>query len=184
MRSNAVVVFVGRPLTGKTYFINQLLDQEQKKVLIYDLNNEPKYRHFPKMTVDKIPYWKSGKYRVFTPDADELLEAIQKDVRNATIVLEDATSYITANTTRILRKILVSRRHWNLDIFLTFHSLNLVPPVVFELCNYVVVKKTHDSEKKLAKIDKIPNPEQLLKAWQKVMKDKNEFKQITVQTHA
>lgn len=184
MRANCVVVFVGRPRTGKTFYINQLIENEKKKVLIYDLNNEQKYRHYPKMDIGQLPAWKAGKYRLFTDDAEKLLDYIHLHVRNATIVLEDATSYINNNTTKILRKILVSRRHWNLDIFLTFHGLNMVPPVVFELCNFVVVKKTNDNEKKLARIDKIPNPDQLINAWKKVMKDKNEFKQITVRTHA
>ncbi len=184
MRANAVVVFVGKPRTGKTVELLKSIDRDKKKVLIYDLNNEPKYRKFPKMPLDKLPTWKAGKYRVFTHDAAGLLKDIADNVRNATVVLEDATSYLNSNTNAILQKLLVSRRHWNLDIFLTFHSLNRVPPLVYEMSNFIVIKKTQDSSRKLYKMDKIPNPDALIEAWKRVNASPNEFEQITIQTNA
>lgn len=183
-RPNYVIVLVGAPRTGKTFYLDNLIAKEKKKVLIYDVNNEKNWRKYPQMALHQVPLWKSGKYRLFTDDTEQLFTHIYQSVRNASIVLEDATSYINNNTAAILKKILVSRRHWNLDVYLTFHGLNMVPPLVYELCNFIVVKKTNDNVRKLKRIDKIPNPDELLTAWEYVKNSKNQYEQKTVKIHA
>lgn len=182
-RQNLIVVIVGKPNTGKTFYTLRLIDKAKKKVVIFDLNNEEKYRKFKLVNTAEVVRLKSGKVRTFTNQPEQLLQAVHDHVRNAMVIFEDSTSYVNSSTTQLFRKILVSRRHWNLDIIFTFHSLNLVPPVIFELCNYVVVKKTQDTEKKLRRIDKIPNPDELLTAWRTVQASKDPYAQMTVQAH-
>ena len=170
-RPNYVTVLIGAPNTGKTTELLKLIGSIGKRQLIFDLNNEPKYKTFPSMPVDRISRWRADSlktYRIFHSEPEVVIQKIHDHLRNAVLVLEDATSYIDPTTTRILRKILVSRRHWNLDIFLTFHSLATVPPLVFGMCNFIVLKKTNENAKKIKGMDKIPNPNSLLQSWEEV----------------
>ncbi|MEQ8628096.1 hypothetical protein [Ekhidna sp.] len=183
IRPNYVTVLVGAPNTGKTTELLKLVNAIPKRALIFDLNNEEKYRAFPRMALGKLPSWKresKSKYRIFHSEPEIVIQSIHDNLRNATLVLEDATSYMDPSTTRVIRKILVSRRHWNLDIFLTFHSLSVVPPVVFSMCNWIVLKKTNENMKKIKGMDKLPNPDELVKAWEKVNAHKDPYFQQTI----
>ena len=182
-RPNAVAILVGAPRTGKTTLTKAIIEGSHKKVLIYDVNNEEAYNGFKRMPLDKLPVWRGGKWKVFTDDAEDLIYQIYQNVRNATIIFEDATSYINRETAKYLRKILVSRRHMNLDIIFSFHSLNQVPPMIYEMSNYISLKKTNDTIQKVKGLSKLPNPDDVLKAFEKVRKSKDPFVTVTVKTN-
>ena len=182
-RANAVAILVGAPRTGKTTLTKAIIEASKKKVLIYDVNNEEAYDDFKRMPLKKIPGWRSGKFKVFTDDPEELIYQIYQNVRNATIIFEDATSYINRDTTKYLRKILVSRRHMNLDIIFSFHSLNQVPPMIYEMSNYISLKKTNDTIQKVKGLNKLPNPDDVLKAFDKVRNSKDPYITVTVKTN-
>ncbi|MEL6558341.1 MAG: ATP-binding protein [Bacteroidota bacterium] len=182
-RPNAVAILVGAPRTGKTTLTKKLIEASNKKVLIYDVNNEEAYDDYKRMPLKKLRGWKGGKWKVFTDDAEELIYQIYANVRNATIIFEDATSYINRDTAKYLRKILVSRRHMNLDIIFSFHSLNQVPPMIYEMSNYISLKKTNDTIQKVKGLNKLPNPDDVMKAFTKVHKSKDPFVTVTVKTN-
>ncbi|MDJ1505012.1 hypothetical protein [Xanthocytophaga agilis] len=158
---------------------------KNKGVLIYDVNNEDAYRQFPKMEFKNLPRWKStGVYRIFHPDTDSFIDAIPANVYNACVVLEDATAYVNSNIQESLNWLLVDRRHRNVDLILTFHSFRVIPPKVLDKCNYIIVGKTGDAEKYLKNLEKLPNPEEFMKVWQRVMKHESNFYREVVATNA
>lgn len=182
-RPNYITVLIGAPNTGKTFELLKLINAIPKRALIFDLNNEPKYKAFPRMKLEQLPRWKgdsSTKYRIFHSEPETVIQSIHDHLRNATLVLEDATSYVHGNTSKIVTKILVSRRHWNLDVFLTFHSLSVVPPVVFSMCNFIVLKKSNENMRKIKGMDKIPNPDAVLNAWHTVNAHKDPYYQKVI----
>lgn len=187
MRPNYVIVLVGARRTGKTTELVKLIDKCKKKVLIYDINNEKIYRKYPQMNLSQLPAWRSGKYRIFAPPEvmlEKILECSKPPapyhLRNTAIILDDASKYIFPNSTRMLKDLLVSCRHWNQDIFLTFHSISVIPPEVFTYTNYLLIKKTSENIKKIRSMDKVPNPEEVIKAWEAVVAHKDQYYQKTV----
>jgi AAA+ ATPase superfamily predicted ATPase len=67
-----------------------------------------------------------------------------KDVRNSTIVFEEATTLFKYRSTMEVTKLLVqsSTRHKNNNIFFVFHGLIYVPDDILTLCNYMFLKRT------------------------------------------
>lgn len=185
IRPNYVILVVGRPRTGKTTYILELIKRATKAVLVYDLNNEEKYWSFPQMPFEKLLSWKhKGKYRLFHDDEKELLEALNANAYNAMLVLEDATAYIQPNVQPPVKRMLVSRRHRNLDIVFTFHSFNRVPPLLFEMSNYIVIGKTNDPIHNNVSIKKVPNFERVREVWERVQSHPSEYYRETVATNA
>ena len=186
-RLNAVTVLVGAPGTGKTTYAKQIIEQmgTARGVLIYDNNREKAYRGYKSMQLEHFPYWKkTGVYRLFTGDLSALLDALYAHGRNMSLVLEDSTSYLTGNVDEIVRRLLTERRHRNLDILFTYHSLGRIPPMVYEMCNFLVIGKTNDSVAKLRELSKLPNPDQVLQTWQRVKAHPDKYYRETVVCNA
>jgi hypothetical protein len=187
MRPNAVIVSVGRPRTGKTTFNLQLIQAiaEQKGVLIFDLNGEAAFKDFPVMPFDKLPGWKSkGIYRIFHDDPEEFISAVRRYVYNAAVVFEDTTAYIDSSISDNLKRLLVDRRHRNVDMIFSFHSLRVIPPKLLDFTNYMIVGKTGDSEKYLKNLEKLPNPEHFISVWQRVMQNPSNFYREIIEANA
>lgn len=186
-RLNAVTVLVGAPGTGKTTYAKKIIENmgSSRGVLIFDNNREKAYREYNSMKLERFPYWKKkGVYRLFTGDLDAFLTALYDYGRNMSLVLEDSTSYLTGNVDEKVRKLLTERRHRNLDILFTYHSLSRIPPMVYEMCNFLVIGKTNDSVAKLKELSKLPNPAQVLETWQKVKASPDKYYRETVVCNA
>lgn len=70
-----------------------------------------------------------------------------KKIKNTNIVWEDATGYVRGKQQKELIQLVQQRRHsFNNWIFL-FHSINRIPPEIFEFSNYVFIFKTGDNLK-------------------------------------
>ncbi|MBO0930351.1 hypothetical protein [Fibrella aquatilis] len=185
-RANLVVLRVGFPRTGKTVHLKRLIETagQKKGVLIYDINNEAKYQDYPQITLAQLAKWKStGIYRIFSDDDQAVLAAIYKYAYNCMVVFEDATAYIKPNVQDEIRKLLVSRRHRNLDLLFTFHSLNRVPKQLYEMTNLLVLGKTSDGIENGGTLQKVPNFELVKAAWQRVQahESRYHYEVITIQ---
>jgi hypothetical protein len=186
MRHNVVINRVGAPRTGKTTHVLKLIEESAtaRGVLIFDVNNEEKYQRFPLMPLDKLQHWKkTGIYRLFSDDDQAIIQALYKWAYNCLIVFEDATAYIRPNVQDEIRKLLVSRRHRGLDMLFTFHSLNRVPPLLYEMTNYIVLGKTNDPLDQSSSISKVPNFATVRAAWDRVQAHPSPyyFEQIAIQ---
>jgi hypothetical protein len=185
MRVNQVIVMVGRPHTGKTQHIVKLIAHHTKRVIVYDVQNEKKYQHLQKVTLaDLADLDPMGKYRLFHADASEVAANLYRKAPNSLIVFEDATSYIDGSPTKEIKSILVGRRHRNQDLIFPFHSLKIIPPKVLDLTNLLAIRKTNDNIAKLRELDKLPNRDQVIRAWERVQRHPNEFHYELVTCHA
>lgn len=178
LRNRKIVVYAGMPGCGKTTdilkTINAFLKQHPKeKVIIYDINREKAYAHFPAIDVDKIPFVKSGVYRIVSSDYEGVLKALSETFRNGLVVLEDANYYLTAARNMTLWQILVSRRHMGMDVILTFHSLARVPPYLYEMLNVICLFKTNENVDRVK--SKIPNFDKVEKIKNKINKHPNKY---------
>lgn len=126
------ILNVGRPKAGKTTMTKKILngyvkDGRKKDFCIYDVNNEyAEFHDEPFLTYE------------------DWIESI-KDVKNKIILVEEATIFFsTRSSDKILKELLVRRRHTNNVIILNFHSINDIPKYIFNLTNYVILFKTND----------------------------------------
>jgi nucleoside-triphosphatase THEP1 len=184
-RSNKVILIIGKPEVGKTTYLKSIISNyNSNKLLINDVNNEEKYKEFPKLNIEDLERWKSGKYRVFTDDEEALFEAIYLHLYNCMIIFEDATSYMEGKVSKYIRKLLTSRRHRNMDMIFTFHSLADVPPLCYRLSNYITLFKTEDSIHNGGEIKKVPNFQKVKEVWERVNRNPSQYYYETVKTGA
>ena len=152
-------ILIGRRKTGKTTLSKKLLAARQKNmpVMIYDINKEYQ-TEYPKKFVD---------FEVF------LEQITDESVKNTYILVEEATIFFdTSSRFEEMKNLLVRARHTGNVIQLNFHSWLSVPKNIINLCDYVVVFKTNDTEKTL--LAKYDNPD-LKAAFFEARESKNEF---------
>jgi hypothetical protein len=124
------ILNVGATKTGKTTATKELLSNfNNSNLYIYDVNNE--YRDFYK-----------GSFLKF----DEFLNKV-KSLKNSIIVFEEATIFFThKNCNQIITDMIVRKRHTNNIIILNFHSMRKVPMYIFDLTDYIILRKTNDNQ--------------------------------------
>lgn len=183
-RLNVINLVVGAPGHGKTTKILELLKRYPRKILIYDINKEKAYSDFPLIELKDIRFHSHGIARVFTPDTRALVDAIDKHYYNGLVVFEDATKYLPSGVANVFswRSIFTNYRHRNRDYIFTFHSLNRIPPFVYEMSNYITLFKT--KEQFDGSLKKVPNFSVVQTAYNKVQKAKDKFYNVTVSTGA
>lgn len=159
MRTNKIIIIVGTRNTGKTDFAKNLLDDfPQPKSLIVDVldnpvwhnlktHNHPEWveRVVPIMPVEKLPYHKSGLYRVYSSDIRTLEAMIEEHVSNTVVVFEDATRWFKPNLTDAQLRYILNSKQVNCDLVLVFHNLRKVPRDVVSNADYLVLFKTGEA---------------------------------------
>lgn len=156
MKSNLILGMTG---TGKSYFIKSevLTRPDIKNFFIFDI-----YREYgpddedviklkiPSVPVCKIQDYKGGKFRC-VPESDDIDEDFERLIKhcstlvNVSVIAEDCTTFLGSHSHKLLKKLLVEKRHTNMQYFLLFHSFNRIPNFVYELSNWVVFGKTNES---------------------------------------
>jgi len=124
------ILVVGKTGSGKTTLVKSLLKKANKKSLfLYDVNNE--YKEFVTEAVEL-------DFDIFAERA--------KNLTNAVILFEEATIFLSNKGSNFnLKNILVRKRHTKNTVILVFHSFRTIPRYVFDLCNFIAVKKTSDN---------------------------------------
>lgn len=159
MRTNKIIAIVGTRNTGKTDFTKNLIDEfPQPKKIIVDVldnpvwhnlktHNHPEWesRKVPAMPLEKLPYHKSGMYRVFSSDMKYLEKTISEEVANCLVVFEDATRWFKPNLTDAQLRYLLNSKQLNCDVVLVFHNLRKVPRDVVSNADFLVLLKTGES---------------------------------------
>lgn len=156
---------VGKTGTGKTTVSKYSLINypNYDSIFVYDVNNE--YSEFYESPTGKLQ------------DIDEFMIMV-KQLENSYILFEEATIFFeTRSTDKILKDMLVRKRHTNNIITLNFHSIAMIPKYVFSLVNYVTVFKTIDNIDEVKRKYNNPN---FLRAFQFVNNSDNPYKKYTV----
>ena len=172
MRKNATIIIVGQKGTGKTTLSKKLLEQSKvPKKLVFDPTGQEAWQSYPRINPAHLPYWKKGAKRLFEEDTEEMLRLINQHVRDTFIVFDDASAYIDFIVKTEIKSLLTRNRHHNNDLIYIFHSLRLVPVRLYEYASHLILFKTNDSEKHLRKLDKVPQIEEIIKAYELVQRE-------------
>ncbi len=186
MRINQVSAILGRRGTGKTVYVKKLIDKykeslPEQKILIVDTLDHPSYRHIPVMTIDQIKYWHTPSiYRIYEGSPDDILNEISKNLSNALIVLEDASKYVRYRLQDSIRQFIFDSKQKNLDIVMLFHGFGATPVELFRVVDNIVLFKTdHPQTRK----NVIPNYDEVLNVYNRIMKSENPYYNETVRTY-
>lgn len=167
MRTNKVSIVVGTRGTGKTDYIKNglVLSIGNRKQLIVDTFDSPVWHNLetflnpsqkniivPSMPLEKLAYWSTGRYRIFSSDTDFIMGLITNHAYNCTIVFEDATKYIGSKLTKDMRFFVLDSKQKDLDLIFIFHSLGQIPSDLIRVADNITLFKTND-RKVPSKID-------------------------------
>lgn len=122
-RQPNVFIIVGGRGCGKTYFLEHSLKQDN--TIVFELVKTNRWQGYKK-------YF----YEDFENGAINM-----RDIANKKIVFEDATAYVNSNMKNGLKKLIVFSKQIGCDVFVVFHSVNIIPPFMWLLFNYIVLFK-------------------------------------------
>lgn len=191
MAANIVSLVAGARGTGKTDFVKNevIYPSPLPKKLIIDTFDSAIWRNMetfihperaqiqiPLISVEKIPYWKSGLYRVASSEPDEIFSTIDQSVKNALLVFEDATKYIGSTLTKSTKKFIYDSKQKNVNICLIFHSLSAIPPELVRAADLLTLFKTNEGYPSKTKY---PFPE-IIPAMDFVRNSDNHFENVTL----
>ncbi|NJK98341.1 MAG: hypothetical protein HC905_28555 [Bacteroidales bacterium] len=158
-RVNYITLIIGTRGTGKTTFVKGLeklkiegvidvyKDRDPKqKILIVDLFDNPVWNEVPTISIEKLSRWKSGTYRIFHNNSNELMTILNRYCYNTVIFFEDATKYVQNSLDENLRRLLIDSKQKNLVMFFfAFNYLMAVPPQLVRISDFLVLFKTNES---------------------------------------
>lgn len=126
------ILVVGRTKSGKTTAVKKILSALNMRKEIYDVQRE----------------YNTGKP---LPDMEDFLN-LAAGLTETCIVFEEATIFFSnRGDEKVLKRILVSKRHTRNIIILCFHSLRSVPTYIFDLTDFYVLHKTNDNVRLIEK---------------------------------
>lgn len=159
-RTNKVILIAGARGTGKTDFVKKLYYKSRNnfpKALLVDVFDSDNWHNlevhdhpeWKNQQVDTIPlrkfqYWKAGYGRMYSGDAKEMMNLIQKFARNSFIVFEDAIRYIKSKLSEDESRFLFESKQKNLDLVFIYHALGQIPPDLLRAADILVLFKTNE----------------------------------------
>jgi hypothetical protein len=143
-----------------------------------DTFDHPAYRHIPRINCAMLPRWRgAGVFRIFGECTDQTLEYIDKYVRNALILFEDATKYIEPNLPKEVKRFIFDSKQKNLDLMFMFHGFSYCPPKLLRATDNAIIFKCDNPDYRKKEI---VGYEEIKQAWTEVMNDPNPYAQKTV----
>lgn len=145
MREAKVFILCGGRGTGKTYYLEKRL---------------PKYCTIV-IELYKTNRWEGYKKFFF----DDLVNhrVSYKELANSYVVFEDATSYISSNMSNEMRRLIIFSKQLGSDVFIVFHSINVIPPFLWYLWNYLILWNCAKPKRNASNADYY---NEILKKWQ------------------
>lgn len=171
---------VGMAGTGKTTLLRNVMGLYLKKgmkVLIVDDFDHPSYRDVPKITLENLPLWKGGIYRLIHPEInEEVLPALKEHLWNTFLVFEDCFKYVGNKFTKPMASLTINAKQTNVDIIFMYHCWAWVAKDLSRRCNaYIILKSLDTPESRFNKKD-APYLPLLMDAYADVMADSNQYR--------
>lgn len=163
MREAKVVLIIGGRGCGKTFLLENTLNKND--TIVIELYKTERWDGYDKIFFNDIA----------KDDFD------YKILANKNVVFEDATSYLASNLQNKIKQILIFSKQLGSDVFIVFHSVNVVPPFMWYLFNAIVLFRS--SKPKFTK-SIADFYDELLKKWQICMKaDEKKYHYEIIESH-
>lgn len=136
---------------------------------------------FARKMLDKVPADKRMEWNPMTTTqgAAEFIQAIQQPEHHGKIILiEDATPFFRKQQSAETVQALTLKRHRRQTFIFVFHSWRQTPPDILDFCDYVTLFKTRELFKYAH--DKLRHDQQLMSAYNQVMKHPDRHRHLTI----
>lgn len=197
-------LIIGINGTGKTTFCSKFFRvlSQYRPVFFVHIGVEKAFNEYPEVSIlnrSKIAHLKKGIYSVIAQDNSSFVQTttdvmngepikrierkdvfffVSQNIHNAIVVFDDVRNYLGDTIPQTLERLLIRRRQSMIDVFMTFHGLNLVPPKLFDYWTKIILFETGTSIERSK--HKIPDIDAIEAAVKKVnlaskTKHKNSF---------
>lgn len=99
---------------------------------------------------------------------ESLIDVADARSLNAMVVLEDCTNYVQFKASQRFQRLCNQREHFRCHVIMTYHSLQSVPRELFQYADFLILFKTGSNRKHIKGLDKIPNAEMVIRAFDMV----------------
>jgi len=142
-RKTKLVLIIGYNGTGKSTFVQKIIDNATKRVLICT-PHDVEWLQYDLIKSNKELVYFEGVKRIIVFDKNDL-ENVFKYYRGGLIVFDDCRVYFGSYTDPIIRKLLIERRQKMLDIVAVGHGFTEIPPSFFTFASELVLFRTKDN---------------------------------------
>ncbi len=156
-RGRLSTLVIGKKKQGKSTLIKQYITALHKAhnepALILVDNDPPAYDDFERLSDYNMLYkFVKGngiaKFYDFDNTNDDvefiILEYLRKHFVNGTLVIEDASPFVDGTAPRIVKRWFTNHKNYGIDLFTTFHSIDLPPKFLIRQTHKIVLFKTQD----------------------------------------
>lgn len=164
---SSTFIVIGAPGMGKSPFVRSMI--HNRRCLVFDVQNEygTKTKYEGQTPVGLTDDTTKPRSRYAGSDVNVFLK-LASTRKNSIIVFEEATAFFGGKTEKELRRYCINRFHTNNTTLFIFHSIQSVPPFIFDTANFAVLFKTMDVPKNI----KAKRPE-LLDAYEALKEQPN-----------
>ena len=149
MRYPISSILVGINGTGKTTFLKQILLKTvngNNRALI--VTPDPtEWKGVPEVRGNEISTFSGIRKIIYYKGC---MEEVQRNYSNGMFIMDDARTYIHAQSDDFMTWLQIRRRQVGIDIFAMFHGLTQVPPVFFTFATNLILFYTKDNIKRRA----------------------------------
>lgn len=125
-------IVVGMTGQGKSTFVKEMI--KDRRCFVFDVQLE--YN-------DLVSNPNAERARHVELDEALFVEQCSRR-RNTVCVFEEATGFFEGKLDKMLRRLVLSKRHTGNVFVFCFHSISAIPPRLMQLTNYVILFKTND----------------------------------------
>lgn len=141
--SNTYLV-IGAPGMGKSPFVRKMI--ANRRCIVFDVANEygtrVKYQGQAPVGLSTDTNHLRSRF-IETKDLKKFIQLCEQK-RDTVCVFEEATAFFQGRTQLDTVHLIINRLHTGNTYVFVFHSINAVPPRLFEMANFVVLFKTMD----------------------------------------
>lgn len=144
-RLNYMVLAIGQKGVGKSSQALKMAIATGKTIIVLDDVVNSVYVGFERIKREQLPNWKGARCIVEIDDFDECLKTLSQCQRNAFIICEDSSRYISSNISLTVKTFIVNHRKFNYDVAFMFHYLGEIPPYICKQYTHMLLFKTADN---------------------------------------
>lgn len=150
-----LTLVIGAPGQGKTPFCKKLIGGSNTGIAsqnawVFDINDEygPRTKYPGQIATNLTTNSTEARARYVGDDIDAFVKIAMRKM-NTVVIMEEATAFFRGFQKTMTSRMIINRIHRRNDYVFLFHSINRVPPEIFEIANYVVLFKTNDQEQRV-----------------------------------
>lgn len=144
-----VLIILGQRGTGKTTYIRRLIRrslENRRRVLVLTPNFDD-FQEIPLVHPrfpGRIANYKGARRIVGVSDPKEV-DDVCKIFKHGLLVLDDCRSYLPDKPSIMLKNMMISARHFDVDIVAVGHGFTTVPPQFFAYATHFMIFSTTDN---------------------------------------